>query len=89
MLTYIGANRDKTIREISEALGLTQRRVVAVVKDLSESGLLEVERRGRRNYYRIADDARFIHPTMTHIRVADFVALMRGDAPAGRPEGSD
>jgi DNA-binding MarR family transcriptional regulator len=80
VLVYIAAHPHETIREISDSLGLTQRRVVAVVKDLAASGLLQVERHGRRNRYRLSEDARFLHPTMSHIIVADFVSLMRGAA---------
>jgi DNA-binding MarR family transcriptional regulator len=78
VLVYIATHPHETIREISDSLGLTQRRVVAVVKDLADSGLLEVERHGRRNRYRIIEEAPFLHPALSHIKVADFVALMRG-----------
>ena len=78
VLVYIATHPEETIKAISEALGLTQRRVVAVVKELAESGLIRVERRGRRNSYRLEEDARFIHPTMTHIKVADFIRIMEG-----------
>jgi DNA-binding MarR family transcriptional regulator len=77
----VAKHSDSTIVSIAEMLGLTPRRVVAIVKDLAGAGLIRVERRGRRNYYTVLPDARFIHPTMAHVRVADFVELLSG---AGR-----
>jgi DNA-binding MarR family transcriptional regulator len=84
VLFYIANQHDSTIVNIAEALGLTPRRVVAIVKDLAQANLIQVQRRGRRNQYRVLPDAHFIHPTMAHVRVADFVDLLTG-AKVGEP----
>lgn len=78
---------------MSGTLGLTERRVLAIVKDLAQTGLITVEHRGRRNHYRLDPNAHFIHETMSHIRIVDLIksaedeasALGREPARAGAP----
>ncbi len=81
MLFFVATNPDTTISQMSESLSLTERRLVAIVKDLAEAGLVDVRRMGRRNSYRLIPDARFRHPTMAHVQVAEFVKVMEGAEP--------
>jgi hypothetical protein len=66
------------MREMSEALNLTERRIAQVVRDLSDSNLLTVTRVGRRNSYAVNPDAKFRHPTLSHIRLGNFVNVLTG-----------
>jgi hypothetical protein len=76
VLCYLALHADATIKAVSAATGLTERRILTVIKDLDEAGLVSVKRVGRRNHYQVQEDARFRHETMAHVRVADFVALV-------------
>ncbi len=67
VLLHIAANPNVTLRELSDALGLTERWVGRIVKDLVEANMLQVERRGLRNHYHVDPDAHFRHPTLAHI----------------------
>jgi DNA-binding MarR family transcriptional regulator len=73
VLFYIAANPDKTMREMAEALELTERRIVRIVRDLSDAGMLEVTKSGRRNVYRVNEDASFRHPTLSHVKLSAIV----------------
>ena len=73
VLTHIAANPDRTLRELSDALGLTERWVGRVVKDLQDADMLRVERRGLRNHYQVNPDAHFRHPTLAHIPLAHII----------------
>ena len=78
VLFYIAANPESTMREMSEALNLTERRIAQVVRDLSDADLLSVTRIGRRNSYVVNPEASFRHPTMAHIRLGNFVHVLAG-----------
>jgi DNA-binding MarR family transcriptional regulator len=76
VLFYLAANPDSTMREMSEALGITERQIARIVKDLGAADMLEVDRVGRRNTYRVNEDARFRHPTLSHIPLRDFMQVL-------------
>jgi hypothetical protein len=78
VLFYIAANPDATMRQMSESLNLTERRIAQVVRDLSEADLLTVSRNGRRNSYSVNPEAKFRHPTLSHISLGRFVTMLSG-----------
>lgn len=79
VLFYIAANPDSTMRQMSEALSLTERRIAQVVHDLADAKLLNVTRNGRRNAYTVNPDAGFRHPTLSHITLGKFVDVLSGN----------
>ncbi len=78
VLFYIAANPDSTMRQMSEALSLTERRIAQVVRDLADAELLNVRRNGRRNSYSVNPEAGFRHPTLSHITLGKFVDVLSG-----------
>jgi predicted transcriptional regulator len=78
VLFYIAANPDSTMRQMSEALNLTERRIAQVVRDLAEAELLTVKRNGRRNSYTVNAEGNFRHPTLSHIQLGHFVKMLSG-----------
>lgn len=76
VLVYVALHPEATIREISREIGLTERRVMEILRDLKEAGHISIERQGRRNIYSINENAMFMHPQMAHVRVADFLKLI-------------
>jgi DNA-binding MarR family transcriptional regulator len=79
VLFYLAANPDATMRQMSESLGITERQVARIVKDLDEAGMIEVDRIGRRNTYRVNGEARFRHPTLSHVRLGEFMQVLSGN----------
>ena len=59
VLLYILRNRDATIREVSQSVGLTERRVSQILNDLRFRKVVTVRRQGRRNNYEFNVDASF------------------------------
>jgi len=57
VLGQIKLHGDPTMRRLADDLELTERRVAQVIKELSDAGMLEVARHGRRNTYTILCDA--------------------------------
>ncbi len=67
VLFHIAANPNTTQRELSAALGITERQVGRIVQDLTAAGMLQIQPRGRRNTYVVNPDAYLRHPTLSHI----------------------
>jgi DNA-binding transcriptional regulator GbsR (MarR family) len=76
ILVYLVNRPDATIREIANATDLTERRVSQVLRDLSDSDVISVERRGRRNVYEINQDCTLNGPG-SEIRVESLVNLVK------------
>jgi DNA-binding transcriptional ArsR family regulator len=76
VLFFVAANPDATLRETALALGLTERRVSGVVRDLASAGMVCIERRGRNNHYVLNPEARLPHPTVSHIPLGRIAAAL-------------
>jgi DNA-binding transcriptional regulator GbsR (MarR family) len=77
VLAFVANNPDATIREISDALGLTERQISRVLRELENGGMISVEKAGRRNCYAVNEDAPYNHPTLSHVKIRDLVRVMR------------
>ncbi len=76
VLFYVAANPSATLRAISDALGITERQVARIVKDLAEAGMISVERRGARNAYTVHPEAHLRHPTLVHVPLGPIMAAL-------------
>ncbi len=76
VLFHLAANPQLTQRELSDALGITERRVAQIVKDLATADMIRIERRGSRNYYEVNPDAPLRHPTLAHIPLRRIIAAL-------------
>jgi DNA-binding MarR family transcriptional regulator len=85
VLVEIARNPDARIRDISPAVGLTERTVQAIVADLEAAGYLSRARVGRRTRYTVNPDSSFRHKAQDGLRVGPFLdqltALADADAP--------
>jgi DNA-binding transcriptional ArsR family regulator len=77
VVAFVANNPDATIREISDALGLTERQISRVLRELENGGMITVEKAGRRNCYAVNEDASYNHPTLSHVTIRDLVRVMR------------
>jgi len=76
VLVEITRSPDARIRDISAAVGLTERTVQAIVADLEAAGYLTRTRTGRRTRYTVNHDSMFRHPAQGGHRVGPFLALL-------------
>lgn len=81
---YLTLARDPEIlvRDVAEQVGITERSVLAIIKDLAADGYIEVERRGRRNHYTIVPARPMRHPRWRSHQVAELLDLLP-DGPSG------
>jgi DNA-binding MarR family transcriptional regulator len=76
VLVEIARNPQARMRDISEAVGLTERTVQAIVADLAAEGYLTRTRSGRRNLYTVNAQSLFRHPAQDGHRLGPFLALL-------------
>jgi DNA-binding MarR family transcriptional regulator len=62
VLVHINRNPDSKVKEIADAVGITERSALSILSDLEASGYISVERVGRRNSYRVNTNKNFRHP---------------------------
>lgn len=78
MLICLAANPGITLRQVSALVGITERAVLAIVKDLTLVKVLSVKKDGRRNRYRIHNDAHLRHGIERHRTVGDLLRAILG-----------
>ena len=87
VLVEIGRDPGARIRDISAAVGLTERTVQAIVADLEATGYLTRTRTGRRTRYTINHDCLFRHPAQEGLRIGPFLSLLAAAGEDARAEG--
>ena len=85
-LLYIAANHDARLRDLADALEVTERTAYGIVADLADAGYLLKQREGRRNRYEIHHDAPLPGLTGIERTVGDLLSLLvdAGPGPAGK-----
>jgi hypothetical protein len=74
------------LREVADAVGITERAAQRIVTDLVEAGYLERHREGRRNRYEVHPRLPMRHPLEQQHAVGEVLAVLTGPgtlAPAG------
>lgn len=74
-LIYLSQNPDARLRDIAEAVGITERFAHAVVGDLIEAGYVTSTKNGRRNEYSVDASLAFRHPLESGIPVSQLLEL--------------
>lgn len=85
VLLCLAAAPGARLRDVADAVGITERAVQHIVADLAAAGVLVRAREGRRNRYTLNGDAPLRHPIEAHRRVADLMELAPGAIPESTP----
>lgn len=64
------------LRDVATAVGITERAVQKIIAELEDGGLLERERQGRRNVYRIHAKLPLRHPVESHCTVQGLLRFV-------------
>jgi len=78
VLLCIASDPDVTVRSMAQSIGITERAVARIVRELDDSGFLERTREGRRNHYTIHPHAPLRHPIEAHRTVGDLIEMVLG-----------
>ncbi len=93
VLLCIAENPEVRMRDVAVRVGITERRVQAIVGQLVASGYLARTRQGRRNHYVVNDAMPLRHLETEHRRLGDLLEMLQKaserteDAREGSPEG--
>ena len=60
------------LREIADAVGITERAAHRIIAELEEGGYISRERKGRRNSYQFHPDRVMDHPNLQHSLLGDL-----------------
>ena len=75
VLIFVSQNPDARVRDIANAVGITERFAHSVLSDLVDAGYLTVTRAGRRNEYAVNEDLTSRHPLESHVEVRELLEI--------------
>jgi len=75
ILVHINRNPDSKVKEIAEAVGITERSAQAILADLEESGYVTITRIGRRNSYKVNTGLKFRHPSESSKPISSLLKI--------------
>ncbi len=81
VLVLLSRNPSLVLREVALQVGITERAVQRIIADLEAGGVIEREKIGRQNHYRIRTHPPLRHPIESHRTIGDLLALF-GEARA-------
>ena len=76
VLFCLAQDVDARLRDVAERVGITERAVQRIVRELAEGGYVDVERVGRRNHYGVDPSLALRHPIEAHRTVGELIALI-------------
>lgn len=76
VLVCLARDPDARMRDVAEAVGITERAVQQIVRELVEHGYVEKQKVGRRNHYRVVRSAHFRHELESDVSLGSFVDLV-------------
>jgi predicted transcriptional regulator len=76
VLISISRHERITTREIADELGITERSVIRIIKDLENDGYIRKHRVGRLNQYKINHEATLRNKTVRDIAVGNLLSLL-------------
>jgi DNA-binding MarR family transcriptional regulator len=88
VLICLARNPDARLRDVASDVGITERAVQRIVLELERAGVIERQREGRRNRYRIAREVPLRHPVEAHCTVGSLLQLILSGTAARESESS-
>jgi DNA-binding MarR family transcriptional regulator len=77
VLVEIAGDPQQTMRSLAEKLGVSERTVQSVIRDLVAAGYLTRQRSGRRNVYSVDPARRMRHPVIQGHTIAALLRALR------------
>lgn len=78
VLLCLAQDPDARLRHVADLVGITERAVQRIVRELEDGGYLKRTKEGRRNRYEIAASLPLRHPIERHCQLADLVGMVLG-----------
>ncbi len=81
VLMLLDSQPEILLREVATRVGITERAVQRIVQELEEARVLERERVGRRNRYKVHHHVALRHPIEAHRTIGDLLRLVTQTGP--------
>ncbi|GAB2870322.1 MarR family transcriptional regulator [Nocardioides pacificus] len=78
VLVALARDPDARMRDMAQVVGITERAVQQIVRDLETQGCLTKQKVGRRNRYTVVRSAHLRHELESEVTLGDFVELLGG-----------
>lgn len=75
VLVQIARDPDVRIRDIADAVGITERRAHMILSDLEAAGYLTISKLGRRSHYRVHRNRKFRHPAESSKSIGQLLEI--------------
>jgi predicted transcriptional regulator len=79
VLICFARNPDIRLRDVADAVGITERAVQRIVADLVEAGYVERKRVGRRNRYKLNRERSLRHTSENGTEIGDLINVLALD----------
>ena len=79
VLLVVWQSPDVRMREIAQKVGITERAVMRIVKELTDAGFLTIEKIGRENRYTVAEKLALRHPLEQEHCVGELLRALSTD----------
>ena len=76
VLLCLARDPEMRLRDVGARVGITERAVQKIISELEAGGVLERERQGRRNVYRILGQLPLRHPVESHCTVEGLIRFV-------------
>jgi predicted transcriptional regulator len=77
VLICLAKQPDLQMRAVAQQVGITERAVQRIVKELSASGVLRLSKMGRRNHYHVNRELPLRHPLESHHSIGDLLDAVK------------
>lgn len=87
VLVCLANNNEARLRDVATAVGITERAVQNILRELQHAGIVQVSKHGRCNRYQINTRKSLRHPLEAHCSVGKLLSLLKStDNEALKPE---
>ena len=77
LLLMLAVRSEVTTRELALSLGITERAVHRILKDLADQGFISIGKRGYRNIYTLHPEHPLGHPAFPSLTLGDMIDPIR------------
>ena len=81
VLVCLAQDSESRLRDVAADVGITERAVQKIVRDLQDGGMVSVTKHGRRNRYQIHTRQPLRHDLETHCTLGELIDFVNGSKP--------
>ena len=85
VLVSLARNSDARLRDVAADVGITERAVQKIVRDLQDEGMISIKKNGRRNCYRIHKKTPLRHTLEADCVLGDLITVVNKRLPKTQP----